>query len=67
LGPFFQIANRDLSGRILDRVLLQRPVLCRGETRSTNFWRGVLPVEAVLGLDSYHCRRIIEFSVFASV
>src|SRR4029077_20321560 len=42
------------SGRIPDRALLQRPLLCREETRSKNFWRGVPPVEPVLGLDSFY-------------
>jgi len=38
LGPSFQVTKRDLfPGRILERVLRQRPLLCRGTMSSRDF------------------------------
>jgi hypothetical protein len=50
--------------RALDRVLLQKPLLCREETRSRNFWRGVPPFEPILALEFFYSPGSGESPVF---
>jgi hypothetical protein len=45
-------------------IIIPKPLLCRGETRSRNFWIGVPTVEPVLGLDPFYSLGSGESVVF---